>query len=429
MYFEYQKDRLQFGGIDIPALHREVAAYLAQNYSYSGAYYLYHAGIFRERASLLSEQLPGRKFFYSVKSLSNISLLKILRENKDFGVDVVSAGEIRRAQIAGFQGSEIVFAGVGKSTEEIRYALAADIRAFHVESLSELRRIAIEAQSMGKIAGIALRLNPDVTVDTHRHITTGKEENKFGLSRHEITEALRFIASSGSLRLRGLQAHIGSQILDTEPYLQTLRFLLQVAEQVISPSGERVEYLSLGGGFGIDYECTLTAESVRQFPVTQLAAAVKEINTSGYEIDFEPGRFISAISGILVCQVEYIKQKSNFEIAILNTGMNDLIRPALYEARHPILPFIKNEAPHKQYDLVGPICESSDLFASRQSMPELREGDMLVIAHSGAYGSVMSSNYNTRPLIPEVLVDGGNFRIIRRPQTYEELLKPEMDVF
>ncbi len=424
MNFEYKEKALNWQGADLTRLCAEISQELQNTYAYSGPYFLYHEGVLKERLEKLVNGLPSHcRYYYSVKSLSNISVLKKIAAYPSFGLDVVSGGEILRGILAGYKGEQMVFAGVGKTEKEIVLGLQKNIRSFHVESLSEMRKIARTAISLGKVANVALRVNPDIEVDTHKYITTGKEENKFGISAREIDEALEIIKESASLKLVGLQCHFGSQILDARPYRKALDFLIAMAKDVESKLGVKPEYLSLGGGFGIDY--TTPNGNAKEFPIEELNKALADYDGLPYELCFEPGRFISAYSGILVTRILYIKEKTDFSIAICNAGISELIRPALYGSEHPILPLERKEGADKTYDYVGPICESTDFIQMKVDTPPVEEGDEVAVLHSGAYAAVMSSNYNTRALAPEIITDGKSFKIIRKPQQVSELLNLE----
>jgi diaminopimelate decarboxylase len=422
--FSYTNNELLWNDQPMARLLPDVAERLRKDFQYSGPFWLYQEQILKTRLRLLEEGLPGCSFYYSVKSQSNLTLLSLIAAHSRFGADVVSGGELYRALKAGFTPDKIVFAGVGKSDAEIQAALDLRIRSFHVESLAELKDIARIAREKGLTAQVSLRLNPDVEVDTHRHITTGKEENKFGLSEADVDEAVAILKDEPGLQLIGLQAHIGSQIFAIRPYIQTAEYLNAKREKLVAQTGARFEYVSLGGGFGVDYT-ELSGRAVT-FDFASLARAVRAIFGDTVEIHFEPGRFISAPLGILASRVRHLKNRTGKVIAIIDAAMNDLIRPMLYEAYHPILPVYRREQ-EVNYDIVGPVCESTDTFASNRRLSELHENDWLVIGYAGAYGSCMSSNFNSRPLIPEVLLAaGGELRVIRRPQTLEQMLAPEV---
>lgn len=398
---------------------------LAQKFQYQGPFWLYEEKILSERLQLLEKQLPGCGFYYSVKSQSNLGILTRIAEHKRFGADVVSGGELYRALKAGFAPEKIVFAGVGKTEAEIASALDLRIRSLHVESISELKDIGRIAAGKDITASVTLRLNPDVEVDTHRHITTGKEENKFGLSESDFQESLKILHASKNLKLVGLQAHIGSQIFDVAPYIETATFLRQKHDVATEALGYALEYLSLGGGFGVKYE-NLAGEGI-DFDFVSLSKELRRLFKDLIEIHFEPGRFISAPLGILATRVRHLKERTGKTIAIIDAAMNDLIRPMLYEAYHPILPLQKRTG-ERAYDIVGPVCETTDTFATKRTLSELAEKDWLAIGYAGAYGSCMSSNFNSRPLIPELLItESGELQVLRKPQTLEQMLVNEIN--
>lgn len=422
--FRYKDNSLQWNGIDMPKMLADCAKRLQTDFQYRGPFWLYQENILTDRLALLEKGLPGCSFYYSVKSQSNLGILSRIAAHSRFGADVVSGGELYRALKAGFKPEKIVFAGVGKTEVEITAALDFGIRSLHVESVSELRDIHRIAESKGLVARVTLRLNPDVEVDTHRHITTGKEENKFGLSESDFHEALAIIGNSAFLKLVGLQAHIGSQIFDVAPYIKTAQFLSEKMAVVQMALKSALEYISLGGGFGVNYQ-QLEGDAVN-FDFAALSSEVKKIFGDAVEVHFEPGRFVSAPLGVLATRVRHLKNRTGKVIAIIDAAMNDLIRPMLYEAYHPILP-VTHRPGEGNYDVVGPVCESTDTFASARKLPELAEADWLAIGYAGAYGSCMSSNFNSRPLIPEMLIaPDGQIHTIRRPQTFEQMLAPEV---
>lgn len=422
--FQYDKDNLIWRGKDLGPILKGATDKLAREFQYAGPFWLYQEKILTERLSLLEQKLPGCGFYYSVKSQSNLGILARIAERKSFGADVVSGGELYRALKAGFSPEKIVFAGVGKSEAEIASALDLKIRSLHVESISELKDIERIAREKDLVAAVTLRLNPDVEVDTHRHITTGKEENKFGLSENDFQESLRILKASKKLKLVGLQAHIGSQIFDAAPYIETATFLQEKYGIVRAALDYPLEYISLGGGFGVKYE-DLEGDAVN-FDFAGLVDAIRKIFGGMIEIHFEPGRFISAPLGILLTRVRHLKERTGKTIAIIDAAMNDLIRPMLYEAYHPILPVSRRAGQHT-YDVVGPVCESTDTFATKRRLPEIQEKDWLAIGYAGAYGSCMSSNFNSRVLLPELLLsEKGELQIIRKPQTLEQMLATEL---
>lgn len=422
--YSYSNHELQWNNQPMARLLSDVAERLRKDFQYTGPFWLYQEEILKERLRLLEEGLPGCSFYYSVKSQSNLTLLSLIASHARFGADVVSGGELYRALKAGFTPDKIVFAGVGKTEAEIHAALDLRIRSFHVESIAELRDIVRIAREKGLVAHVSLRLNPDVDVDTHRHITTGKEENKFGMSEADVGEAIAILKNEPVLKLIGLQAHIGSQIFAVEPYIKTAKYMNAKRELLTAQTGAQLEYVSLGGGFGVDYR--QLDGSPMSFDFGTLSRSVQAIFGDTVETHFEPGRFISAPLGILASRVRHLKNRTGKVIAIIDAAMNDLIRPMLYEAYHPILPVNRREG-EVNYDIVGPVCESTDTFAKGRKIPELHENDWLVIGYAGAYGSCMSSNFNSRPLIPEVLLSAGEqLRMIRKPQTLEQMLAPEV---
>ncbi len=432
MYYEYRDNNLFWQNTDLVEMVAHIEKELERDYSYTGPFYLYHKDILMHRMSFFQSTGPAAssgipEFFYSVKSQSNVHILKIIAENSHFGMDIVSGGELFRAKVAGISPERIVFAGVGKTFPEIRDALEYGIKSFHVESLEELEAISRIARSAGKKAGVALRINPDVSANTHAYISTGKEENKFGIPVYEFSSALEILRSSSSLELVGLQAHIGSQIQDVIPYKKTMEILISKAAQIPEDIKKPFEYLSIGGGFGIDYEHPLVNDpDAKEFPVRSLLGYLEGVQKEfPYRIILEPGRYISAYSGLLLTHATYNKQKKDYRITITDSGMSELIRPALYQAFHPILPLVRNGRTQIPHDIVGPICETGDFFLKKYPVYPIQPGDRLAITHSGAYSASMSSNYNSRPMVPEYLLENNSFRIIRKPQTLEEMIKGE----
>ncbi|WKZ17702.1 MAG: diaminopimelate decarboxylase [Candidatus Jettenia sp. CY-1] len=370
---------------------------------------------------------------FSVKSNSNLSICKILAEEGS-GFDVVSGGELFRAMRAGSDLSKIVFAGVGKTDKEIRYALGNDIFMFNVESVSELEHINTLAGEMGKIPKVALRINPDIDAKTHAKTTTGKKENKFGIDLTEAEKIIRQSTKYVNINLCGLHVHLGSPIYTVAPYVYALKKIVAFARRC-KEAGFDIEYMNIGGGYCISY----TGEKVirpKEY-ASKILPFVKEMQCN---LIMEPGRFIVGNSGILITRVTYTKETLHGKkFIICDAAMNDLIRPALYDAFHriwPVNPRVKMpkvEIPNKPtikkgmyfVDIVGPVCETSDTFATKRALPKVEEGDLLAIFSAGAYGFTMSSSYNSRPRPCEVLVEGNQYRIIRERETYEDLVKGE----
>jgi len=357
---------------------------------------------------------------YSVKANSNLAVIKTLVA-QGAGLDIVSGGELFRAKRAGCDPKKIVFAGVGKTEEEIAEALRAGILLFNAESFPEFERIHAVAKKTGKRARISLRINPDIDPRTHEHIATGKAKSKFGIDF--VTAMGMFLNRRHypAVSLCGLHVHIGSQIVSAEPFVQAYQKILSFAEE-LRQRGVEIEFLNLGGGWGVAYH----QENIP--PIAESAKKIVSIfRRKKYKFMMEPGRFISAESGILVGRVTYVKQTSLKNFAICDMAMNDLIRPTLYKAHHEILPLEKREGAEPLiYDVVGPVCESGDFLAKGRILPKLASGDLLAVMTSGAYGFVMASNYNSRPRGAEVLVKGNRWAIVRTRESRQDLIRGEM---
>jgi len=370
---------------------------------------------------------------YSVKANSNLALLaEMVREGAGF--DVVSGGELYRALKAGAPSEHIVFAGVGKTDEEIRYGIASGILYFNVESEEELAAVDAVAGSMGKVARVSLRCNPDVDPRTHKYISTGKRQDKFGIDFERAGELLSESERMENVEIRGLHLHIGSQITTLEPHEQAVMRTLAFLEQV-DPKGERITTLNLGGGFGIFYSGT-EAKTAEEF-AERLVPLLKD---RPYSIIFEPGRFMVGNAGILVTRITYRKESGEKVFLICDAGMNDLIRPALYSAFHRIWPVASVVDPTatnfgqqqplaglETADVVGPLCESGDYLGLKRQLPRCGRGELLAVFSAGAYGMAMSSNYNSRLRAAEVLVDGRTWRLVRRRERYEDLVQCEVE--
>jgi diaminopimelate decarboxylase len=363
--------------------------------------------------------LPGL-ICYSVKANSNLRILSLLHQ-AGAGFDVVSGGELARALRVGAAGERIVFSGVGKTQEEVDAGLAAGILMFNVESAGELELIEARARAAGKRARLSIRLNPDVAADTHPYISTGQIVHKFGVPKDEALELYRRAAQSEHLRVHGVACHIGSQILDLEPFLRALEEILEVAEK-LKAVGLPVEFLDLGGGFGICY--------AREQPldIARLMKGVAErLRGTSYRLIIEPGRALVGNAGVLLTRVLYVKRNPQKSFVVVDAGMNDLLRPTLYGSHHEIVPVREREcaAPGLQADVVGPLCETGDFLAQDRSLPDLQPGDLLAILTVGAYGFVLASNYNSRPRPAEVLVHGGEAELIRPRERVEDLMAGE----
>lgn len=351
---------------------------------------------------------------YAVKANANPVLLRLLGE-MGLGADVTSGGELFLARHAGIQSPSMIFSGVGKKSEEIEGALVAGIRAIHVESEMELAAVAEIAERLGLVAPVGVRVNPNISAETHPYISTGLHGHKFGVPRDRALAILRAAAEQPYLRPVGLAAHIGSQITDLAPFGQAVSFLVDLAEE-LRAEGIELAYIDAGGGLGIDYQGTapVAADWVR--------TVGRQVGDAGYGLVVEPGRSIVGRAGALLTRVVYTKEQGAKRFIIADAGMTDLIRPTLYQAYHPILPVIESGLAPETVDLVGPICETSDFLARERPLPPAGRGDLLAVLHAGAYGYAMSSNYNGHLRPAEVLVEGDSFRVIRARQTYEALL-------
>ena len=410
-HFQYRHGALH--AEDVPVA--EIAATVGTPfYCYSTATLTRHYHLFTEALSPLPHLVC-----FSVKSLSNVAVLKVLGD-LGAGMDVVSAGEYLRARAAGVPGNRIVFSGVGKTRAEMRLALAGGIRQFNVESEPELRALSEVAAAMGAVAPVTLRVNPDVDAKTHEKIATGRKENKFGIPIERASEVYAEAARLPGLQIIGIDVHIGSQLTELAPFEQAY---LKVADLTrrLRAEGHAITRLDLGGGLGIPYTRSNAAPPLP----TEYGALIKRVlGDLGCEIEIEPGRLISGNAGILVSQVIYVKSGEERDFLILDAAMNDLVRPSMYGAHHDIIP-VTEPSPGTEFqpfDVVGPVCETGDTFARARPLPPLTEGDLIAFRSAGAYGAVMASEYNSRPLVPEVLVHGDQFAVIRARPTYDEML-------
>jgi diaminopimelate decarboxylase len=384
-------------------------------------FYVYSSATLLRHFKLFDDALEGMDHLicFAMKSCSNLAVLKLLGD-AGAGMDVVSIGEYLRAKAAGVSGDKIVFSGIGKTADEMRVALEGGIRQFNVESEPEMQVLSDVAMSLGKVAPITVRVNPDVDAKTHAKISTGKKEDKFGIPISRAREVYATAATLPGLKVIGIDVHIGSQLTELEPFRLAYRKVAELTEQLRS-DGHEITRLDLGGGLGIPYARDNNAPPL---PLEYGAMIKEEVGHLGCEIEIEPGRLISGNAGILVADVIYVKEGEGRTFLILDAAMNDLIRPAMYEAYHDIIPVQEPVAGAEQseYDIVGPICESGDTFAKERNMPTLNAGELVAFRSAGAYGAVMSSEYNSRPLIPEVLVHGDQFAVIRRRPTFDEML-------
>ena len=356
---------------------------------------------------------------FSVKANSNLTVLKIF-VNLGGGVDIVSGGELFRALNSGVDPSKVVFSGVGKGIKELEYALEAGILMFNVESTQELTTINQVAQRMGRKAKIALRVNPHIDPQTHPYISTGLKKNKFGIEINQALEDYREAKKLKHIEIVGVDCHIGSQITELQPFVETLR---KVKELVLTLRQEAIEiqYVDLGGGLGITYH-----QEQPPHPREYASALIKEMQDINCTLILEPGRVIAGNAGILVTKVLYLKKGTEKTFVTVDAAMNDLIRPSLYGAFQGIQPIVKTEGEEMVADIVGPICESGDFLAKERTIPCLKPGDLIAVMSAGAYGFTMSSNYNSRPRVPEVLAREKEFYVIRERESYEDLIRGEM---
>ena len=384
-------------------------------------FYCYSAATLTRHYQLLDQALAPMPHLvcFAIKSLSNVAVLKLLGD-LGAGMDVVSGGEYRRARAAGVPGERIVFSGVGKTREEMRLALRGGIRQFNVESEPELRALSEVAVSLGAVAPVAIRVNPDVDAKTHAKIATGKAENKFGIPIARAPAVYAEAASLPGIEVVGIDVHIGSQLTDLAPFEVAFA---RVADLTVAlrAQGHAIRRLDLGGGLGIPYSRSNEAPPL---PADYGAMIRRTVGHLGCEIEIEPGRLISGNAGVLVSQVIWVKRGEDRDFLIVDAAMNDLVRPSMYDAHHDIVAVAEPPpgSPTQPYDVVGPVCETADTFARGRDLPLLAEGDLIAFRSAGAYGAVMASEYNTRPLVPEVLVRGDHFAVIRARPMFEEIL-------
>ena len=382
-------------------------------------FYVYSEGALtaRYRAFAASFAPPRPLVCYAVKANSNLAVLRVFAR-LGAGADVVSEGEMRRALAAGIPPQRIVFSGVGKTENELRAALAARIHQINVESIAELRLLSAVATSRGGVARVAIRVNPDVDALTHAKIATGKKENKFGIDLAQAGDAYRLAGELPGIEPVGLAVHIGSQLVSLDPFRDAFARLAELVVE-LRGAGLAVRRLDLGGGIGIRYHVETPPE-----PAAYAAIVRQAFGRLDLELTCEPGRVLCGPAGLLVARVVYVKDGAARRFVILDAAMNDLIRPALYDAWHDIVPVRLPAAGAvlAPVDVVGPVCESGDSFAIGRDLPPLAAGDLVALTNAGAYGAVMSSTYNSRPLVPEVLVAGGRFAVIRQRPSYDAML-------
>jgi diaminopimelate decarboxylase len=435
-FFHYRDGRLHCEDADLERATEEFGTPL----------YVYSAGTILDHYTRLDAALAplDHLICYAVKANSNRAILKLLAE-AGAGFDIVSGGELYRVLAAGGELAKCTFAGVGKSREEIEYALEQRVYSFNVESEAELEYIDRIASTKGLRAPVAMRVNPDIDPRTHEYIATGSGENKFGIALDRMPGAYERAGKMQNIEIVGVQMHIGSQITEAAPFADAIAKVAPVVRDL--KSRYSIKFFSIGGGMGIIYQRALESGSGKwwrdhggessAFSVHDYAAAiVPPLRELGIRILVEPGRFLVGNAGVLLTRVRYIKKSGAKKFAIVDAGMNDLIRPALYRSYHEIVPVeesitnkseSRNKNKTERIDVVGPVCESGDFFALDREMPEVREGDLLAIMSTGAYGFAMASNYNSRPLPAEVLVRGDRLTLIRKRQTREDLVHGEID--
>lgn len=356
---------------------------------------------------------------YSIKANSNIAVLKAF-SNLGAGFDIVSGGELKRVLIAGIDSPKIVFSGVGKTEDEIKEALDANILFFNIESTEELKTINKVANEIGKMAPIALRVNPDIDPETHPYISTGFKKSKFGIEIDKAVEVYKQASKMEGINVVAIDAHIGSQIFDLSSFADSLKKLIHLAEG-LKNEGVDIKYIDIGGGLGISYKREEIPPDVAQF-----AKVIKnEIADRPYKLVLEPGRSLIGNAGIMVTKVIYIKEGADKKFVIVDAAMNDLIRPTFYNSYHEIVPVIENNSDKEIVDIVGPICETGDFLAVDREFPKTQNGDYLAVLSAGAYGSVMASNYNSRPRAAEVMVKGSEFFLIKEREQFEDIIKGE----
>jgi diaminopimelate decarboxylase len=410
--FEYRQGELYCEQVPISQIVKEVGT---PCYIYSHATLTRHYRVYESAFKNIPHIIA-----FAMKANSNLAILRLMAKEGS-GVDIVSGGELFRALKAGVPPSKIVFAGVGKNAEEIRDALKADILMFNVESSAEIRAVNDVAASVGKKARVALRINPDIDPKTHPYISTGLKKSKFGIASDRALEEFKLASSLGHIEVVGVHAHIGSQLTEVAPFVESLKKVITLIG-ALKAQGINITYLNIGGGLGIIYNDE--KPPLPQELADAIAPLVQNLNLT---LVMEPGRVIVGNAGILVTKALYEKAGEGKRFIIVDAAMNDLIRPSLYSAYHEIRPVSESllQRPKHVVDVVGPVCESGDFLAKDRTLPEVRPGDLLAVMSAGAYGFVMASNYNSRPRVPEVLVNNGEIHVIKTRETYEDLVKGE----
>lgn len=410
-HFSYRHGELYAEGVPLSKLAAQLGTPL----------YVYSKAALATAWQAYAQAIKGHRVLvcYGMKANSNLA---ILQQFAGFGsgFDIVSGGELKRVVAAGGDPGKVVFSGVGKEVWEMELALQTGVKCFNVESLPELKRLSEVATRVGKQAPVSLRVNPDVDAQTHPYISTGLKENKFGIAIESALDAYKLAKQLPSLSVVGVDCHIGSQITEVSPYLDALDKLLDLIEK-LGAEGIELHHLDLGGGLGIRYD-----DETPLAPSVLLTAVFERLAQKGLtlELVLEPGRSLVGNAGVLLTEVQYLKHTDDKDFAIVDAGMNDLMRPALYEAWHGILPIKPRQADTQTYDVVGPVCESADWLARARALA-IEEGDLLAVDSAGAYGFVMAGQYNSRPRAAEVLVDGDTWHIIRDRETFDDLIRGE----
>ena len=408
-YFHYQGDEL----------HAEKVSLAVIAAQFGTPCYVYSRASLTNRWNQFSKALQNREHLicYAVKANSNLAILNILAR-LGAGFDIVSGGELQRVLAAGGDARKVVFSGVGKTVTEMRMALEADVLCFNVESSAELERLNGVAKELGKIASISLRVNPDVDAKTHPYISTGLKQNKFGVAYGEAFELYRRARGMANLRIIGIGCHIGSQLTKVSPFMAALEKILNMAD-LLANEGIHLEHIDMGGGLGICYKDE-APPAIADYAGALLSALGKRRE----KLILEPGRVLVGNAGVLLTRVEYIKQGEENNFAIVDAAMNDLMRPALYDAYHEILPINRQKIARSRYEVVGPICETGDFIGHAREL-SIGPQSLLAVLSAGAYGMSMSSNYNTRPRAAEVIVDGSKVNLVRERETVPELYSGE----
>ena len=408
-HFNYKGDSLFAEDITVT----DIAA------QYGTPCFIYSRATLERHYRVYAEALAGHphKICFAVKANSNLGVLNVLAR-LGAGFDIVSGGELDRVLAAGGDASKIIFSGLGKTTNEIRKGLDVGIHCFNVESEAELMRISEVAQAEGKVAPISVRVNPDVDAGTHPYISTGLKENKFGIPAANAIDLYRSAAKMDGLSITGIDFHIGSQLTTVEPFLDAIDRILEMVDE-LDEEGIKISHFDMGGGLGVSY-----GQEIPPHPSELIALVQEKFTDREMEIVVEPGRSIAANAGIFVTRIEYLKNNEHKKFAIVDGAMNDLIRPALYSAWQEIIPVEKSSEAAAIYDVVGPICESSDFLGKDREL-SIAAGDLLAVRSSGAYGFVMSSNYNTRPRVAEIMVDCSNSYLVREREIVAELFANE----